>query len=167
MSYPAWYYDLPTELFHDKGEEHGIDPLLLAAIAKHESGGVTWRTRYEPGTKDQYLHFYRAHAERLGISQETERVAQMHSYGLMQVMGWLARAQGFKGYLGELCGEPALCVEHACILIKSLMRRYHDETDWISAYNWGHVRKTPGGLYANQKTYVDPVCHWLDELRRA
>jgi hypothetical protein len=164
---PDWYFEMPYHEIEQKAEEHGVDPLLLAAICQHESGGIHWRTRFEPGCREKYLQSHREHADWLGISHETERVAQMHSYGIAQVMGWLARSQGFRGYLVQLAADPALCLDHACIYLKSLMRRYPEESDWISAYNWGHVKKTPGGFYMNQKWYVDKVHYWLEQLRGA
>jgi soluble lytic murein transglycosylase-like protein len=141
-------------------KEYDLDRALIAAMVQKETRGVRWRTRFEPHT-DKYLVFYREHASQLGISQETERTHQKTSWGLMQVMGFVARELGFKGYLVELTGAE-LGLTLGCRKLRQLLNKY-SETDAIAAYNMGSPRKTKGLLYENQKTYMDPIFQFRRE----
>lgn len=143
-------------------EVDAVDADLVLATICTESGGASWKTRYEPGWT--YLYFDREHAERLGITAATETVMQKMSWGLMQIMGSVARELGFNGDLPSLC-EVDTNLAHGCRKLKQLMQRYAEETDWISAYNAGSPRKTDGQMYVNQR-YVDRVSWFLRELRK-
>jgi soluble lytic murein transglycosylase-like protein len=83
------------------------------------------------------------------------------SWGLMQIMGSVARQYGFKGNLSSLT-EPEINIEIGC---KHFVSKYSVEPkDMISAYNAGSPKKTPEGLYVNQG-YVDKVCAAWTRLR--
>lgn len=164
---PHWYYELPRELIEERADAHGVDAYLLAAICQHESLGVTYRTRYDSSTPIWMLHKPELFSDRLSISQATEALAQMHAYGVPQVPGWRARAQGFGGHLVELCAEPEIALEHAAIYLRYLLDGYEDEDAAISAYRTGFAPKTPDGRFKNERDYVAPVLYWLEELRRA
>src|SRR5262245_59806469 len=81
---------------------HGLDPALVCAICHHESEGwQPWAFRYEPA-------FYAKYIEVMVSLPATEKRARAFSYGLMQIMGQVAREQGFTGKsLGELF-DPAV-----------------------------------------------------------
>lgn len=161
-----WYYELTCfQLLHRIAPEFGLDPLLVAAMIHHESGGVGLKTRYEPHTS-RYVLFPREHASHLGITVLTESTAQMHSYGLMQIMGFVARELGYKGYLIRLC-EEELGLRYGCMKLKTCFQKYGDEAKAVSAYNQGSPRTTAGGMFENQKSYVDPVFALYRELVRA
>lgn len=160
---PAWAEALPWDDIEMAAGPKGLDPNLVAAIIQHESLGVPFKTRYETSAT-KYLQSADAFAGNLGISVATEQVAQMHSYGLMQIMGWLARSMGFKDYCVKLCGIP-INLEYGCRHLRGLFQRFQTEADVISVYNFGHLAKTPGGMYLNQAGYVDPVSKLLRELR--
>lgn len=145
---------------------HGLDPLLVLAIAQHESICVPWKTRFEPRpfASGRYDVFPREHASRLGISEQTERVGQNTSWGLMQVMGFVARELGFDGYLTQLC-DLELGPEYGCRQLKRMLQRWGEEEKAVAAYNAGSPRMTSAGMYENQR-YVDSVYRILRELRR-
>lgn len=145
-------------------DKYGLDHNLVLAIISHETNGNPFKTRYEPAWK--YLYFPRECADKLLISVETETVMQSMSWGLMQVMGSVAREKGFSSDLPKLT-DPQLGLEYGCMHLKHKLEVYGgNETDAISSYNAGKVIKTDGGLYLNQVTYVDPVCAILRELRK-
>jgi hypothetical protein len=162
MTYPAWYQKLPTSLLEELGKKYALDPFLIGSICQKETAGEKWKSRYEP-TTDRYVINAYAYASRLGITQETERLAQMHSWGIMQVMGFKAREIGYTDYLPKL-SLLEVGMELGCQILKKLSERYEEESQVISAYNQGSPRKTPGGLYLNQR-YVDQVSISLRELR--
>lgn len=140
----------------------GVEPNLALAIICQESHGEQFKNRYEPTWK--YLYFPRECASRLGISYATEVVLQSMSWGLMQVMGSVARELGHLGDLGQIF-DPTTNVILGCEKLQKLMQTYPLEADWIAAYNAGSPRKTPTGGYVNEATYVDPVSRYLRELR--
>ena len=141
--------------------QHGVDAALIQAITEHESGGESYRTRFEPAWR--YFLDPAAYASRLDITADTERVNQATSWGPMQVMGSVARELGFSGLLTELT-DAQTGLYWGVLKLKHLLTQY-DETDAISAYNAGSPRKTPGGQYVNASAYVDPICRRLRELR--
>lgn len=144
-------------------DKYGLDHNLVLAVITHETNGKTFKTRYEPAWK--YLYFARQYAEKLDISVDTEIVMQSMSWGLMQVMGSVAREHGFDSDLPKLT-DPQLGLEYGCKhLKKMLVQCGGNESDAIAAYNAGSVRKTPGGMYENQ-VYVDEVSSVLRELRK-
>lgn len=142
--------------------EEGLDGDLILAIVKVESGGDTWAIRYEPGFKAQYLDG--KVWKRFGpISAETEVMARATSWGLMQIMGQVARERGFTGtFLSALC-QPEVGLEWGCKHLKLLWDRYHSThglAGVIAAYNAGSPRRGPDGDWVNT-AYVKKVSQLL------
>lgn len=96
-------------------------------------------------------------AIRGSVADDAEWWGQQISFGLLQVMGAVAREHGFRGeFLTELT-QPAIGLEYGCKHLASLRVRFGPA--WghvIAAYNAGSPRKRPDGTYDNQ-TYVDDV----------
>lgn len=90
-----------------------------------------------------------------------ERSGQKMSWGLMQVMGAVAREYGFKGtFLSELC-DPHVGLKYGMIHVQTLFKRYNGHwPDVIAAYNMGSPRRVDGGAYENQESYVDVVLRY-------
>lgn len=165
MPNPEWFKKLPLSLISEAAVKHQLDPAVIAAITWHESKGIRFKTRAEIRlSQERYLVSYREFADRLDISVETERVAQLHSWGLMQVMGYVARELGHRGYLVELT-DAELGLKYGCLQLKRLYRKYGSDEDVISAYNQGGPYKDVVGMYKNQRKYVDVVCGYLRDLR--
>lgn len=120
---------------------------LVAAIVWTESNCNTWAYRYEP----QYKYL-------LGSEETltaTERAGQMISWGLMQVMGGVAREHGFKGWFPMLC-EPTVGLTYGCLHLAKFKTRYPSSwSDVIASYNAGRP-VFRDGAYMNQG-YVDKV----------
>jgi soluble lytic murein transglycosylase-like protein len=155
-----WLFLLPLDIISRSAKNYGLDPNLVAAIVMTESGGQTCATKYE--AKYKYTSDTYTHADNTGITQVTEETHQKTSWGLMQVMGGLARELGHEGHLTELC-DPVIGLNYGCKQIKRLYERYGSQADVISAYNQGSPRKNKGGLYENE-TYVDKVMRYYREL---
>ena len=91
-----------------------------------------------------------------GTTAGAEWTGQQASWGLMQVMGAVAREMGFAGpFLPELC-DPATGLDIGTKYFLSLMVRYGKAPDAIAAYNAGSPQHNPDGTYTNQQ-YVDKV----------
>ncbi len=89
---------------------HGLSEALVCAVAEQESGWGAWAIRYEAGFFDRYV------PKDLPAS---EARARAFSWGVMQVMGQVAREHGFTGkFLTELC-DPETGFEIGCRVLKS------------------------------------------------
>lgn len=79
---------------------YGLDGSLICAIIEQESGWNPWAMRYE-------LAFFERYVEPLVLRDKlspTEAHSRATSWGLMQVIGQVAREAGFKGeFLSLLC----------------------------------------------------------------
>jgi len=94
------------ELARAAAKNHALDPALVCAVIEQESVWDPHAIRYEPAFRMHYV-------APLGLSQ-TEEVARSISWGLMQVMGQLARERGFAGrFLSALC-DPATGLDIGC-----------------------------------------------------
>ena len=147
-----------------------IEADLRAAIAAHPDRGMLsvecvmafcmvesslneWAYRYEPG--------YRW-VTGASISQ-SERIGQMISWGIMQVMGGVAREHGFKGAFTQLC-EPVEGLRYGMRHLQKFWTRYQNWPDTIASYNAGSPVRVDG-KYANQQ-YVDKVLKWWNHYEQ-
>lgn len=160
MSLPASIASVITMAAH----EFGVEPALLAAIARQESGFEPTAMRYEPNWK--YMWDVELNAPFRGVlnpatfpapdyvSSQTEWSAQRTSWGLCQVMGSVARENGYRGkFLSGLC-DPLEGARYGAKVLARLVKKYDLGDAYasaVSAYNAGHP--TP----ENQAHYVTPV----------
>jgi soluble lytic murein transglycosylase-like protein len=99
------------DLARAAAKNHALDPALVCAVVEQESAWDPHAIRYEPAFRMRYV-------APLGLSQ-TEEVARSISWGLMQVMGQLARERGFTGhFLSALC-DPATVLDIGCGILAS------------------------------------------------
>ncbi len=124
---------------------------LIEAFATVESSLNQYAMRYEPQYKYLYL------LDNQSQLSPTERVGQMCSWGLMQVMGAVAREHGFRGYFPQLC-DPIVGLRYGCLHVTKFKAKYGQWSDVIAAYNAGSPRRdqTNPGAYVNQ-FYVNKV----------
>lgn len=148
---------------------------LVLGMIEVESGGSPWAWNPEPGYRYLYdvanrrpfraLTMQERSSEKppqdfpyLAGDRDQEWWGQQASFGLMQVMGAVAREHGCDvPYLTALC-DPALGLLYGCRHLSSLMSRYAwngQITAAIAAYNAGSPRKV-GTRFENQH-YVDRV----------
>lgn len=164
-------------LLQAKAAAHGLPPLFVMAIVSQESDGEPYAWNPEP--RYRYLWDVKRQApfralsdfEResetpphdfptLGGDHDQEWWAQQASWGLMQVMGAVARERGFRDtYLPALL-DPDTNLEYGCRHLSWLFSRFYFQHGWAgvaAAYNAGAPRRVPvTGPYENQG-YVDQV----------
>jgi len=167
-------------------QEFGLDPALVCALCEVESGWETRAIRQEMG----YTYLYGLAAGETGViaciqgaageqlhtllkeiqsTIATEVVMQKTSWGLMQIMGAVARERGFRGWLTELC-DPTVNLEWGCRHLRWMLDHPLDYglsiaqgpavlkgtlADLAAAWNAG-TRVMVDGKYKNQ-SYVDRV----------
>jgi hypothetical protein len=142
------------DIVHRFAKQQDVPVMVALAICEVESGGDSMAIRYEPGWKYQYNmeHF----AKLCNTTVETERVLQACSFGLMQVMGTVARELGHTGSLVQLL-DPFVGAKYGCMKLAKLFETHKSSLDdVIASYNAGSPIKRPSGEYVNQY-YVDKV----------
>src|ERR1700719_1325279 len=111
----------PTALIalaRNVGAQDALDPALVCAIVEQESAWDPHAIRYEPAFRTRYV-------APLGLPP-TEEVARSISWGLMQVMGQVARQHGFATKsLAALC-EPAAGLAIGCAIFVAKLRASAD-----------------------------------------
>lgn len=165
-------------LIQSAAARHGLSPLLVAAIITTESAGNTYAWNPEPkyrwfwnvATNKPFRTLSQAEIDSeippldfpyLAGDRDQEWWAQQASWGLMQIMGAVARENGFtRRYLTQLVDEED-SIEYGCRQLLRLKGRYHQDHGWpgvIAAYNAGSPRRSKARptLYENQ-SYVDKV----------
>jgi soluble lytic murein transglycosylase-like protein len=94
--------------------QHALNPALVCAIVEQESAWDPHAIRYEPAFRTRYV-------APLGLPP-TEEVARSISWGLMQVMGQVAREHGFTAKsLAALC-DPATGLAIGCAVFAAKLR---------------------------------------------
>ncbi len=129
---------------------HGLEPALVCAVIEQESAWNTWAVRYEPG----FLSRYVAPLYTAGKLSATEAYTRSMSWGLMQVMGQVAREFGFgEASLPELC-DPAIGIDIGCkILAKRLARSKGDVPAALQAWNGGADPNYAAEVLARTRNY--------------
>ena len=114
--------------------KYGIPTALLCAVAEQESGWNCWAIRYEPAFYDRYIQPL---VNTGAVKSMTEATARATSYGLCQVMGQVAREQGFAGrYLTELC-DPDCGLEMGAKKLAACLKAKPDTFEALQKYNGG------------------------------
>ena len=137
--------------------KHGLPLDIVCAIVAVESSGDPWAYRVEPAypylvncrTRQNYrtgVAGLRRAPEDFpgprGITADSEWIGQQTSWGLMQVMGAVAREHGFADPFPALC-EPLQGLEYGCRHLARLRDRHLEAHGWmgvLDAYNDGTAR---------------------------
>lgn len=131
-----------------------LDGDLICAIVEQESSWQPGAIRYEPA----FLARYVAPLYTAGTLNATEAYARCFSWGLMQVMGQVAREDGFQGQsLAELC-DPATGLDAGCKHFAKIAQRVGPVQDAASVvllhWNGGSNPNYPGQVLARVPGYT-------------
>lgn len=127
--------------------QHNLDPALVCAVVEQESNWEPFAIRYEPAFRARYV-------APLGLPP-TEEVARSTSWGLMQVMGQLAREHGFGGkFLSALC-DPQTGLSVGCAALAAKLSAANG--DFVKTLNLWNGGANP--------TYSQQVLARLDKYR--
>src|SRR5256886_15277506 len=130
MSAPAQLVSLARKA----AASNSLDPSLVCAIVEQESAWNPWAMRYEPLFFTKYV----APLYTNNKISATEAYARGCSWGLMQVMGQVAREAGFDAlFLAALC-DPEQGLAIGCkVLRKQLDATGGDTTRALLPWNGG------------------------------
>ena len=128
-----------------------IEPALVCAVVEQESGWNPWAMRYEPAFFAKYV----APLYTNNKISASEAYARGFSWGLMQVMGQVARETGFDSpFLSALC-DPEQGLAIGCkVLRKKFDAMAGDVTHALLAWNGGGNRAYPAQVLARQARYL-------------
>ena len=130
---------------------HALPPELICAVCEQESDWDIWATRYEPG----FLSRYVAPLFTNNKIDATEAHCRAMSWGLMQVMGQVARETGFAASsLAFLC-EPAQGLEVGCQVFAAKLAAAHGEiAHALQLWNGGANPQYAEAVQARQAHYA-------------
>ena len=147
---PGWWFLDPV------ADRYGLPKATICGVIETESSWRPGAYRHEP----TYSWLWPSRAGPFvppGVTRATEEMAQRTSWGLMQVMGAVAREYGcVEPFVGSVLCDPQQGVEYGCKHLARLVQRFGSLVDGVAAYNAGVPKRVRGGDYANQ-TYVDKV----------
>jgi hypothetical protein len=148
-----------SPLLQNAAALHGLEPILLEAQALHESAGRPWVIRYEktwawfvrdkdgsvrdPGPREGM------NASSLAVLDSLEITAQKTSFGLLQVMGAVARELGYRGSLWAIREKPEIGLDLGANKFSQLLHRHGNTRDALAAYNAGSGNLAAGYGYAD------------------
>jgi len=133
-------------LVKDRATAAGLDPALVCAVVEQESDWNPWAIRFEPAFKRHYI-------DALNLNNVTEEIARSISWGLMQVMGEVAREEGFKDPLPSLCNPEtgiAAGIEH---FSRKLKQAKGDVSKALLLWNGGGNPHYPSQVLARKSKY--------------
>jgi soluble lytic murein transglycosylase-like protein len=147
MSAPAQLLSLARKI----AAAHSLDPALVCAVVEQESAWNPWAMRYEPAFFTKYV----ASLYTNNKVSASEAYARGFSWGLMQVMGQVARENGFdEPFLSALC-DPADGLDIGCkVLRKKLDVMAGDVTRGLQAWNGGANPSYAAQVLARRPHYL-------------
>lgn len=114
---------------------YGLDVALVCAVAHHESGWYPFADRHEPAFYDRYIQPLINQGKVRNITEAKNRAT---SYGLMQVMGQVARELGCTARSLVELTDPDLGIEFGCKKLKECIDKHpSDQRAALLAYNGG------------------------------
>lgn len=143
-----------SELITRVSAKHGVDPLLMRALVRHESGNNPCAARYEPRFFARYMQL-QTRKTLVGhvptkASLATELNFRSCSWGLSQVMGETARSMGFDAeFLNEIT-EPETNLNYGARYLKMMLDRTGGDVEAaLLKYNGGANKEYPALVMAH------------------
>ena len=151
-----------VQLARTAAATEGLDPALVLAVVAQESGGNPWLSRYEPGFFARYIDKSAIHIvvqefcrkAPYTVSFETELRERATSRGLMQILGQVAREQGFLEPIPKLHDAPTGLQWGCKFLRKCLDRNNGDTRRALLRWNGGSDPLYPDKVFNRMEQYV-------------
>jgi soluble lytic murein transglycosylase-like protein len=130
---------------------NSLDPALVCAVVEQESAWNPWAVRFEPAFFAKYV----APLYTNNKVTASEAYTRAFSWGLMQVMGQVAREAGFDApFLAGIC-DPEQGLAVGCkVLRKKFDAMGGDVTRALLAWNGGANATYPGQVLARRAHYL-------------
>jgi soluble lytic murein transglycosylase-like protein len=136
---------------HKAAAAQSLDPALVCAVVEQESSWNTWAIRFEPAFFAKYV----ASLYTNNKVTASEAYARGFSWGLMQVMGQVARETGFDApFLAALCDPEQGLVTGCKVLRKKFDAMAGDTTRALLAWNGGGNPAYPAQVLARRAHYL-------------
>ena len=146
---------ITVQLARATARKYNLNDALVCAIVEQESAWNTFAFRYEPA-------FYERYIVPLNLSDSDEARNRATSWGLMQVMGEVAREFGYFGELTDLMIQ-AVGLDWGCkVFAKKLERAGGDTYKALLAWNGGANHEYPNEVTERMDAYIIPA-QWGDE----
>jgi soluble lytic murein transglycosylase-like protein len=139
--------------------KYALNPCLVAAVCEQESGWNPFAVRWEPA-------FFQKYIVPQGLENSTEAHTRAMSFGLMQIMGEVARELGFDGkFLTQLC-DPDVSLDFGCRKLKKCFVEHGVavapsgalDAEWpLLAYNGGADRTYAEQVLARLPQYENHI----------
>lgn len=128
--------------------DHLIDPTFLKALIDVESDWNTFKVVFDP--RYIWVKDVKFLSDWIGCTQETMRMMQQTTYGLMQIVGVNAYTIGYKGWLTQML-DPRTNLEWGCKILQQKQKKFGDDPATLYAsYNGGSPRKFESDRFVNQ-----------------
>jgi soluble lytic murein transglycosylase-like protein len=145
-----------VDLAKQTASVYGLDPILVCAVIEQESDWEPWSIRYEDA-------FYNHYVDPSGVQRSsTEYRARAFSWGLMQIMGEVARELGFTGHLASLC-DPATGINWGCRKLQQCLKSTTSVHDALQRWNGGGDPNYANEVIARMKNYTGPTVVLTDD----
>jgi len=151
-------------LIEHTSERWNMKKELICAFCFTESSFDEKASRFEPDFLKRYI-------KKMNLPDDEARWRST-SYGLMQILGQVARENGYRGERDSLV-DPVINLYYCCKYFTRLLNRYKgNRMDAIAAYNQGNNRwkdldrdgiKDENEKYFNQQ-YVDKILKYEKEF---
>jgi len=150
-----------VQLARIRAAQYELDPALVCAVCEQESAWNPWVSRYEPQFEIHKIYgpiVLREAREfipqaKFFVNFVTEVKNRATSFGLMQVLGQVARERGFLGPIVELA-NPEVGLEYGCIQLKRKLEKANQNVQTaLLRYNGGGDPFYPRNVLARMGGY--------------
>lgn len=127
--------------------KYKLNHITVAALIVQESSVNPYAVRFEQAFMTRYTDKTRDIPGMVSSAHwDSERICRSTSWGLMQIMGLVAREYGYgKLYLSELV-DPHDNLDIGCKHLSTLIQRKGDEVRGLLAYNGGGDERYPSRI---------------------
>jgi soluble lytic murein transglycosylase-like protein len=128
-----------------------LEPALICAMVEQESNWNPWAMRYEPAFFAKYV----APLYTNNKIAASEAYARGFSWGLMQVMGQVAREVGYsEPYLSALCNPPDALAVGCKVFLEKIGKAQGDVKKALLLWNGGANSEYPAQVLARRERYL-------------